>query len=101
MGNKVENHAQIREMGRFGFVIGRGEGPRGPSLKRDPDGVPWTYHRASPMVDADTWREILNAARRATSAGRWIRAVGGIDPAMAEWLAGLREPDRMWVEARG
>ena len=101
MGNKVENHAQIREMGRFGFVVGRGRGPQGPSLERAPDGSPWTFHDSSPMVDGETWRLILNAARQATSAGRWVQAVGEIDPAMAEWLAGLREPDRMWVEARG
>lgn len=100
MGDKVQNHMQIREGNRFGFATGQSRGPHGPSLSTAPDGMPWTFHHASPTVAEPEWLRIVAAARGAGSAWEWIERVEDVDPDMARWLRLLPEPARMWAEAR-
>ena len=114
MGDKVQNSPKVigserqgvtfhlaEERGRFGFLVGRRQGPNGTSLSLAPDGRPWTFHDPSPLVGVSAWREILRAAICASCPAEWVADVRGIDAGMAEWLNGLREIGAIWDEARG
>ena len=102
MGDKVQNHPMIREHGRWGFLVGRGPGPNGPSLALAPDGRPWTHHITSPLVSAELMDRVCASARKEPSAEAWAVAVCDGAPAMGAWLVGLFPGERegLWREAR-
>ena len=107
MGNKVENHGVIREHGRWGFVLGRKgrlkpDGSIETTCSAAPDGMPWTFHEASPMVTPGEWAAVCGWAQEAVSADDWTAYLVCALPALGEWLQGRlsRQREALWGEAR-